>query len=140
MLTLMTHACTHTHAHTHTHTHTNTNSLPQSLIPSPLPLTAFCAAALSQFEACFDRSAPASIVVSRFLEDEQKAFKLVEQAAKQDALLVYTLVRARAAGVHASWAAGVYACWAASAHICWAAGVRAGVLRLHALGGGLQCF
>lgn len=50
-------------------------------------------AALSQFEACFDTSAPATIVVSRFLEDEQKAFQLVEQAAKQDALLVYTLVR-----------------------------------------------
>lgn len=49
-------------------------------------------AALSQFEACFDTSAPATIVVTRFLENEQKAFELVEQAAATDALLVYTLV------------------------------------------------
>jgi hypothetical protein len=53
----------------------------------------FIRTALSQFEACFDTSAPASIVVTRFLEDEHKAFQMVEQAAKQDALLVYTLVR-----------------------------------------------
>ncbi|KAF5839524.1 hypothetical protein DUNSADRAFT_595 [Dunaliella salina] len=71
------------------------------IIPKPIMILSDCTgesaartvkAALSQFEACFDTTAPASIVVTRFLEDEQRAFQMVEQAAKQDALLVYTLV------------------------------------------------
>jgi len=70
----------------------------------------FIRTALSQFEACFDTSAPASIVVTRFLEDEHKAFQMVEQAAKQDALLVYTLVRL-------SWP-GLGVCGLVCRHVC----------------------
>uniref|UniRef100_A0A7S3VUT2 Uncharacterized protein n=1 Tax=Dunaliella tertiolecta TaxID=3047 RepID=A0A7S3VUT2_DUNTE len=71
------------------------------IIPKPIMILSDCTgesaartvkAALSQFEACFDTTAPATLMVTRFLEDEQRAFQMVEQAAKQDALLVYTLV------------------------------------------------
>jgi regulator of PEP synthase PpsR (kinase-PPPase family) len=50
-------------------------------------------AALSQFELCYKTAAPATLLVFRFLEDEAKAQQIIETAASEDALVVYTLVR-----------------------------------------------
>ncbi len=50
-------------------------------------------AALQQFELCFKTSAPATLLVFRFVESEDKAAQIIETAAAEDALVVYTLVR-----------------------------------------------
>uniref|UniRef100_A0A061R513 Uncharacterized protein n=1 Tax=Tetraselmis sp. GSL018 TaxID=582737 RepID=A0A061R513_9CHLO len=49
-------------------------------------------AALGQFENCIQASVPANMVIFRFLNDTKKAVSIVERAAADNALVVYTLV------------------------------------------------
>lgn len=65
-------------------------------------------AALHQFELCFKTSAPATLLVFRFVEEEKKVYDICQVAAQEDALLVYTLV---------SWFWGDFAV-CVSQHIC----------------------
>ncbi|KAL6758053.1 Kinase/pyrophosphorylase-domain-containing protein [Haematococcus lacustris] len=71
------------------------------VVPKPIFIISDCTgesaartvrAALNQFELCFKTSAPASIFVWRFVEEEQKVYRIIQMAAKDDALVVYTLV------------------------------------------------
>eukprot|EP00951_Prasinocladus_malaysianus_P019111 scaffold154295_cov36-Prasinocladus_malaysianus.AAC.1 len=49
-------------------------------------------AALGQFESCVGISMPANMVVFRFVDDHAKAIGIVERAAKEGAMVVYTIV------------------------------------------------
>ncbi|CAD7698783.1 unnamed protein product [Ostreobium quekettii] len=49
-------------------------------------------AALGQFENCFKTSVPANLMVFRFLRDENRIVDIVQKAAKEEALIVFTLV------------------------------------------------
>lgn len=48
-------------------------------------------AALGQFENCFKTSVPANLLVFRFLSDENTLVEIVQRAAKEGALIVFTL-------------------------------------------------
>ena len=54
-----------------------------------------CRAALGQFEVCRDLTCPTNLAIYRFLTEEKEVFEIVRQAAKEDALIVYTLVEKR---------------------------------------------
>ncbi|GFH32434.1 pyruvate, phosphate dikinase regulatory protein 1, chloroplastic, partial [Haematococcus lacustris] len=67
------------------------------VVPKPIFIISDCTgesaartvrAALNQFELCFKTSAPASIFVWRFVEEEQKVYRIIQMAAKDDALVV----------------------------------------------------
>jgi regulator of PEP synthase PpsR (kinase-PPPase family) len=50
-----------------------------------------CRAALTQFAEVMNLSAPTNLYVFRFLSEGSDAYKIVEQASEDDALVVYTL-------------------------------------------------
>jgi regulator of PEP synthase PpsR (kinase-PPPase family) len=70
------------------------------LLPKPIFVLSDCTgesaartvrAALNQFAEITNLSAPANLFVFRFLSDPEDAYKLVEQASRDDALVVHTL-------------------------------------------------
>ena len=50
-----------------------------------------CRAALGQFEELLNLAMPTNLYIFRFLDDPSDAYKIVRQAAEDDALVVYTL-------------------------------------------------
>jgi len=50
-----------------------------------------CRAALGQFEECMDLRMPTNLYIFRFLSEGADVYKIVQQAAEDDALVVYTL-------------------------------------------------
>jgi len=71
------------------------------ILPKPVYVISDCTgesaantvrAALGQFQNCFKTSVPANLMVFRFLSDENKILDIVQRAAKERALIVFTLV------------------------------------------------
>lgn len=71
------------------------------ILPKPIYVISDCTgesaantvrAALGQFQVCFQTSVPANLLVFRFLSDENKIIDIVQRAAKEGALIVFTLV------------------------------------------------
>jgi len=71
------------------------------VLPKPLFVLSDCtgasaaktvSAALGQFENCVKQSLPANMVIFRFLDNPAKAVGIIERAAAENALVVYTLV------------------------------------------------
>jgi hypothetical protein len=60
------------------------------LIPDSCPTLPVSSS--SQFEARCRTTAPAQIMVFRFLDAKERALQIVQEAAREDALVVYTLV------------------------------------------------
>lgn len=71
------------------------------ILPKPIYVVSDCTgesaantvrAALGQFENCFKMSCPANLLIFRFLSTPKKAYEIVEEAAADNALVVFTLV------------------------------------------------
>lgn len=64
-------------------------------------------AALGQFEALVSAQIPANLHIFRFVSSRQKCFEIVRRAKKENALVVFTLVRLhrwRTVGEGVHWA------------------------------------
>ncbi|GFR43630.1 hypothetical protein Agub_g4729 [Astrephomene gubernaculifera] len=75
------------------------------VVPKPIFVISDCTgesaartvrAALNQFELRCRTSAPAQIMIFRFVESIEKVMSIIQEAAKEDALVVYTLVDPKA--------------------------------------------
>ncbi|KAG2491314.1 hypothetical protein HYH03_010320 [Edaphochlamys debaryana] len=71
------------------------------VVPKPIFIISDCTgesaartvrAALNQFEVRCRTQAPAQIIIFRFVESKDKSIEIIKEAAKEDALVVYTLV------------------------------------------------
>ncbi|GLC59190.1 hypothetical protein PLESTB_001460200 [Pleodorina starrii] len=81
------------------------NDFAEVVVPKPIFIISDCTgesaartvrAALNQFEVRCRTQAPAQIMIYRFVESTEKMMSIINEAAKEDALVVYTLVDPKA--------------------------------------------